>query len=81
MNPNPADMAFGKGDRIRLARPVDRFPHFVAPEGATGTVTEVSDTLVLVRMDETLQGAEEWDNHVAWSVADGDTPGLDIAVV
>jgi hypothetical protein len=70
---------FGEGDHVRLLRPVDRFPHFVAPEGATGVATEVSDSLIRVRLDEKLEGAEHWDNEVCWSLTDGDEPGLDVA--
>lgn len=80
MNATDPAVAFGKGDRVRLTRPVERFPHFIAPEGATGTVTEASAALILVHMDDTLAGAEEWDNQIAWSVPDGDTPNVDIAV-
>lgn len=76
-----SEVNFGEGDHIRLARPVERFPHFTAPKGATGTVVEVSDTLIRIRMDEKINGAEEWDNEVCWSVADGDTPGLDVEVI
>jgi hypothetical protein len=44
--------------RGRLRRSVDRFPHFVAHAGATGTVTEATDSLIALRMDVDLPGAE-----------------------
>lgn len=58
--------------RWRLTRPVDRYPHFIAPEGAEGRVVDVSDGNVSLRLDETLAGAEDWDNEVVWSTRDGD---------
>ncbi len=58
------------GTRVRLTRAVDRYPHFIAPEGATGGVVENSPRLVRVRMDEQLEGAEEWHNEIHWSEDD-----------
>ncbi len=55
------------GTRVRLTHAVDRYPHFIAPEGATGVVTESSDELVAVRLDLNVEGAHEWDNEVHWS--------------
>jgi len=46
------------GSRGRLRRNVDRFPHFVPQASATGTVTEGTDSLIALRMDEPLPGAE-----------------------
>ncbi len=63
---------FPVGSRVVLARDVERFPHFVAPAGASGTVTvndvtpPSAELLLCVRLDEPLQGAEEWRNEVAW---------------
>jgi hypothetical protein len=59
-----------RGTRHRLTRAVERFPHFVAPVGATGTITEADEDYVCLRMDEHLPGAEEWDNEVVWSAED-----------
>jgi hypothetical protein len=58
------------GSRGRLRRAVDRFPHFVAQAGATGAVTEATDSLIALRLDEVLPGAEEWDNEVCWTSDD-----------
>lgn len=54
------------GTRVRLERKVERYPHFVAHEGATGTVTQANDELITVEMDETIEGAHEWDNQIQW---------------
>jgi hypothetical protein len=53
------------GARVRLVRNVDRYPHFVAPAGATGTV-KIRNGQYDVLMDEPIPGCEEWENHVAW---------------
>jgi hypothetical protein len=56
------------GERFRLAGPVDRFPHFLAPSGTSGTVTYAEEhNIICLRMDEHLDGAEEWDNEIVWS--------------
>lgn len=55
-----------EGTRVRLTRDVERYPHFVAPEGAEGTITKSQVDLVAVRLDERLDGAEEWDNEIQW---------------
>jgi len=70
------------GTRLRLTRNVERFPHFIAPKGATGTVTDVTDGNISVLMDDHLAGAEEWDNEIVWSADfdDGD-PLLDAEVI
>jgi hypothetical protein len=59
------------GTRVRLRRDVERYPHFIAPAGALGTVLDPGEViypedLFLVRMDETIAGAEEWDNAIMW---------------
>lgn len=65
-----------KGARVRLRRQVDRFPHFIAPQGATGTVSAIEPDGaggihgIDVTMDEHLPGAEDWDNAVCWYDAD-----------
>lgn len=69
------------GSRGRLRRSVDRFPHFVAGARATGTVTEATDTLIALRLDETLPGAEEWDNDVCWTSDDIETADQTVAAV
>lgn len=69
------------GSRGRLRRNVDRFPHFVALAGATGTVTEATDSLIALRLDEVLPGAEEWDNEVCWTCDDIEAADQTIAAV
>jgi hypothetical protein len=70
-----ADARPAIGARVRLAHDLDRFPHFLAPAGSLGTVVDIGDPGVYaVRLDETLPGAEEWDNAIIWSVRDGDEP-------
>ncbi len=59
------------GDRARLCRLVERFPHFWIAAGALGTVTEASENLIALRMDEHVSGAEEWDSELCWTADDG----------
>lgn len=56
-----------EGDRVFLVHDVERFPHFIARKGLTGTVLEMSSDLIRVKMDKPLPGAEEWDNEVHWT--------------
>jgi len=69
------------GSRARLRRGVDRFPHFVAQAGAMGTVTEATDSLIALRLDELLSGAEEWDNEVCWTSDDIEAADQTVAAV
>jgi len=71
---------FRIGTRVRLRHAVDRFPHFLAPAGGLGTVTQEEEVLT-VKLDEHLPGAEDWDNEVLWSLRDGDNPNRDLEVV
>ena len=58
---------FAVGDRVALTRDVERFPDFIAPKGATGTVVMAErDGALAVRMDQAITGAEEWDNEIHW---------------
>ena len=52
------------GDRVRLRRDVERFPHFIAREGLAGVI--VPGDAVWVSMTEHLPGAEEWGNSISW---------------
>ena len=55
------------GTRVRLLHDEDRYPHFIAPRGATGVVVDTGAPEVFaVRLDHHLHGAEEWDNEVHW---------------
>lgn len=70
-----------EGTRVRLTRDVERYPHFIAEAGETGTVTQ-NDEMFNVRLDSHLPGAEEWDNEVQWSVIDHDQdPSGDVEVL
>lgn len=70
---SPGEYALGRrviaelGDRIELVTEVERFPHFTAPAGARGTVTDLDDSSISVKMDDHLPGAEAWDNEIVWS--------------
>jgi hypothetical protein len=55
------------GQRAKLGRIAERFPHFSMPGGAAGTVTEATPDLIALTMDEPIPGAEEWDNAICWS--------------
>ena len=58
------------GDRVELARDVDRYDAFIAREGLRGTISEISENCVSVLLDEPLAGAEEWGNNVIWGSSD-----------
>ncbi|MHB8242799.1 MAG: hypothetical protein ACYDHN_12525 [Solirubrobacteraceae bacterium] len=58
------------GARFRLTEPVERFPHYLAPAGATGTIVEASKHVINLHMDEYLPGAEAWDNEITWTEDD-----------
>ena len=72
--------ALAAGSRVELVVDVDRYPHFVAPAGATGTVVEHGDPgiVLAVRLDEPVAGAEDWDNEVHWLDGDADLNDLDV---
>jgi hypothetical protein len=70
---------FKAGDRVRLARTVDRYPDFLAPQGMTGTVHTVEiDGSMAVQMDAPLEGAEDWDNCICWDDWQLDDLALDL---
>jgi len=55
------------GYRFILRHDVDRFPDFIARSGISGTVAEVeNDGTVIAVMEETIRGAEYYDNKVWW---------------
>jgi hypothetical protein len=58
------------GQRAKLGRIVERFPHFSIAAGSAGTVTEATPDLIALTMDEQISGAEEWDNALCWSADD-----------
>jgi hypothetical protein len=66
------------GMRVRLVRDVERYPHFIAEAGRTGVVVDATErSLIAVKMDELLEGSDEWDNSVCWEwCGDGCPEGL-----
>jgi hypothetical protein len=52
------------GKRVKLITDIVKFPHFIAKKGQTGTIVEYTEELVSVKLDETVEGAETWDNCV-----------------
>jgi hypothetical protein len=69
------------GTRVEFTRPVERYPHFLVPAGATGVVTRdgTDHHLYSVKLDDRLAGAEDWDNEVIWVLDTGSNPADDIA--
>ena len=64
---------FKEGERVELRHDVDRYPHFVADAGEHGTVSYTHEDAhggtIAVRMDNPINGAEEWNNEVQWDAA------------
>ena len=58
------------GERYMLVNDVDRFPDFIAEGGLEGTLSDIDNGLYCLRMDKTIEGAEEWDNEVIWHSLD-----------
>ena len=58
------------GQRVALARDVERYPNFIARQGMMGTIVGNDGGMLRVRMDDPLPGAEDWDNEVQWLWAD-----------
>ena len=71
------------GTRVRLCRAVDRYPHFRLPAGKLGTITCSNPAVISVRMDDHVDGAEEWGNCVEWYAQDdtGDDFAADVEVI
>jgi hypothetical protein len=66
------------GLRVQLRHDVERYPHFVAKAGLTGTVVLVYPRFVGVKLDAFLGGCEEWANMLQWSDGTLDKDGDDI---
>lgn len=75
-----SSIAPAPGSRFALSEPVERYPHFAAPTGATGTVVYVDEYTICMHMDDYLPGAETWDNEITWAVED-DCDDLGIPLV
>ena len=70
-NVNTQEDDIATGYRFRLIWQVDRFPDFQAPCGLTGVVTAVNDSGVWARMDQSVAGAEPWNNQIHWKTVEG----------
>ena len=76
------EMRIPVGTSVRFKHQVDRYPHFIAPKDMTGIVVDLGDpTLVAVKMDLRIPGAESWNNEVHWYLPNGDDPTYDLEVV
>jgi hypothetical protein len=65
-------MTLKLGGRYQLREDVDRYPHFLARAGMTGTLMEDTNEVTILKMDEPLENCEEWDNCIIWSRASSD---------
>lgn len=74
-------MRLTEGMRVRLRRDIERFPHFIARAGLTGTVADISGGNVSVHMDMPLPGAESWDNEIVWDPELADDIADDLEVL
>jgi hypothetical protein len=62
----PQDLRLRSGDRVRLRQLVERYPFAAVPAGATGAVVRSEQDLVSVRLDDAVDGLEEWNNELQW---------------
>lgn len=67
------------GTKVRFNHEVERYPHFIIPEGATGLVTEnwfegepPKPVLILIKLDKPINGMEEWTNKFQFHTDDAD---------
>ena len=56
------------GDRVRLKRDLELFPIIIVPAGDVGTVTEVQDYIVWIKLDTHYDELEEWDNNISYLI-------------
>lgn len=59
-------MASRLGQRVTLLDVVDRYPHARVQPGATGRIVRWEPDLVAVKLDQPVDGLEEWDNCLHW---------------
>lgn len=60
------------GDRVIFKEEVHRYPHFIVPKGASGLVVSIEyavkyglparEDMVNIKIDQEIQGMDEWDN-------------------
>jgi hypothetical protein len=62
---------FKIGTRVELKRDVDRWPSFgIVKKGKKGTVVANTRNEIYVKMDDYIDGAEEWNNCIIWYIDD-----------
>jgi hypothetical protein len=66
-SPTPPPLRLRVGDRVELRQDVERYPFATVPAGAIGTVTASEPELLCVRLDEVIEGLEDWGNEVRWT--------------
>jgi hypothetical protein len=54
------------GQRVRLRRQVERFPHASVAAGAIGIVVATGPRFFSVRLETPVDGLEEWSNELRW---------------
>lgn len=64
------------GGRVISKREIDRFPFFVLGKNKTGTIVEstigennrglMDRQLIAIKMDNPIEGCEEWDNQIEY---------------
>lgn len=77
--PRPAE-PHGRA-RVTLKRDIERFPHFIAPAGTTGTVNDINNDTIAMGMDTVIEGAAEWDNDLVWTDDQLDVIGDELALI
>lgn len=54
------------GDRYVLSRDVDRYPHALVAAGSAGVVVSADKDAIDLKLDEHIEGLDEWDNALVW---------------
>lgn len=54
------------GDRVQTTIEWDYFPDFTLPANSVGTIVEMCEDMVWVKMDKTIDGCEYWENKVSF---------------
>lgn len=55
------------GSRVTLKREVVRPTYFTLPPGMEGTVSYITSSLVVVKMDKPFVGGDQWEHEVYWT--------------
>lgn len=69
-------MGVRTGQRVQVARDLDFLPFFKLKAGQTGTVHFVNDERgnCSVKMDDPIDGCEQWDNEVYFNLEGASMP-------